>query len=546
MKILVVDDDPIGRLYASRVAASEGFEVLAAESGDAAVARFVEEAPDLVITDVMMPGMDGREVCRRIKAAAGERFVPVYFLTALSDRQDLATCLEAGGDGFLTKPVDRIVLRAHIRAMSRQRALHERVQRQNEALRAHESRQRVELEIARETLARAVASGRSLPDGIEALLRPAEDFSGDLLLTAELPGGGRRVLLADFMGHGLAAAIGAVPFAETFRGSTSLSLSETVAALHASTCRALPSGRFVAAALADVFPDGTCVVWNGGLPDVLVLQGGGVTDRLVSEHLPMGISTNEPPDTVARVFRLPEGARLVLVSDGLLEAENRAGEPFGESRLVETLPSLDGLVAALERHLDGAAATDDVAVVCIDPRATAPDSPAEPPPATALPTDWSLTVRLGPDALRELQPVPAVGALADALTRLGPRRDEVLFVLAELWTNAVQHGLLRLDSAVKAGDEGFDRFYERRDAALRDLRCGHVTARLTHRADRPGRIEIVVEDDGGGYAGAAASVPDADQTFGRGLGLVHALCSEFRIEDGGRRVEAVLSPILGR
>jgi DNA-binding response OmpR family regulator len=120
--LLCVDDDAAARLTATALLRPLGFAVCAAASGDEALAVLDAAPIDLVVCDVMMPGMDGFAVCRAIKTHPRWRYIPVILLTALDADEDLVRGLEAGADDFATKPVDGAVLRAKAQAMLRVRA----------------------------------------------------------------------------------------------------------------------------------------------------------------------------------------------------------------------------------------------------------------------------------------------------------------------------------------------------------------------------------------------------------------------------------------
>lgn len=124
-KILVVDDHSSSRMTAVALLSVEGYEVLEADSGPTALKRVIESNPDLILLDVMMPGMDGFEVCRRLKDDEQTRLIPVVFITALNDRRSRIMGIEVGGDDFLTKPFDRLELSARVKSLVHQKRLNE-------------------------------------------------------------------------------------------------------------------------------------------------------------------------------------------------------------------------------------------------------------------------------------------------------------------------------------------------------------------------------------------------------------------------------------
>nr|WP_314527438.1 PleD family two-component system response regulator [uncultured Brevundimonas sp.] len=118
-RILVVDDVDVNvRLLEAKLTV-EYYDVLTCNDGAAALAMAVEHQPDLILLDVMMPGMDGFETCRRLKAQAETRHIPVVLVTALDGRQDRIRGLEAGADDFLTKPIDDVILFARVKSLTR-------------------------------------------------------------------------------------------------------------------------------------------------------------------------------------------------------------------------------------------------------------------------------------------------------------------------------------------------------------------------------------------------------------------------------------------
>src|SRR5437762_8635929 len=128
--ILVVDAVPDNVDILQMRLEAQGYAVVTAGDGVEALDKIRELLPDLVLLDLMMPRLDGIETVKRLKADASLPFIPVILVTAKADARDVLEGLEAGGDDYLTKPVDHAALSARVRAMLRIKALHDTVQQQ--------------------------------------------------------------------------------------------------------------------------------------------------------------------------------------------------------------------------------------------------------------------------------------------------------------------------------------------------------------------------------------------------------------------------------
>jgi len=145
-QILVVDDNANNVEILRMRLESHGYEVVTAVDGEAGLAAVRDQLPDLILLDIMMPKLDGVEVCRRIRADTSLPFIPIILVTAKSDPKDVVAALEAGGDEFLTKPVDHAALVARVKSMLRIKALQDTVQGQ--AAQLQEWNQKLEQRVA--------------------------------------------------------------------------------------------------------------------------------------------------------------------------------------------------------------------------------------------------------------------------------------------------------------------------------------------------------------------------------------------------------------
>ncbi|WP_293826675.1 PleD family two-component system response regulator [uncultured Brevundimonas sp.] len=134
-RILVVDDVDVNVRLLEAKLTIEYYDVLTCNSGAAALTLAAEQQPDLILLDVMMPGMDGFETCRRLKAQAETRHIPVVLVTALDGRQDRIRGLEAGADDFLTKPIDDVILFARVKSLTRLKQVMDELREREESSR---------------------------------------------------------------------------------------------------------------------------------------------------------------------------------------------------------------------------------------------------------------------------------------------------------------------------------------------------------------------------------------------------------------------------
>lgn len=569
LRVLVADDNHVDRLLLSTIVRKEGYEVDLAVDGHEALAKFRACRPQLVLLDALMPGLDGFEVARVIKEEAGEDFIPVIFLTSLTQADALVRALDVGGDDFLSKPYNHIILKAKLHALQRMRALHTTLQQQRDELRRHHAHLVREQEAAKAVFDNVAHTGNLHASFIRHLISPLAIFNGDVLLAARNPSGNLYLLLGDFTGHGLTAAIGAMPLAEVFYGMTQKGFApgEILREANRKLGSVLPKGNFCCAALAALnFHKSTLEFWNGGLPAAcLVREGSGYVETMASNHLALGILADARFDAATSVMPMGVGDRLLLCTDGIVEARNAAGHAFGFERCLEVIAGpeasspFEAVRSAIYEHIGGSGRDDDLTL--LEVTMVAPDdvdlpdalgTPAggatararEGPADAGVQPDaeqWRLRFELGPSSLRSSNPLPLLQQILVAFPQLKRQAGAIYTALGELYSNALEHGLMGLDSSLKHSASGFARYYEARQQALAVL-DGFVRFDFHCRVENGvGTLDVTVTDSGPGFDYAATMGAASGQSehpyHGRGLRLLRSLCQSLTHRGRGNEVE---------
>jgi CheY-like chemotaxis protein len=552
--ILIADDNASDRLLLSTIVARQGHRVLCADNGASAVALFESYRPQLILMDAMMPVMDGFEAARRIKVLAGEALVPIIFLTSLTEGEALARCLDAGGDDFIAKPYNQTVLTAKINAMNRLRLLQETVLTQRDLISRHHDYLLNEQRVAKEVFDQVAHSGCLDAPNIRYLQSPYALFNGDLLLAAYTPAGHMHLLLGDFTGHGLPAAVGAMPLAEVFYGMTAkgFGLAETLREMNAKLKRILPVDMFCCATMLCInFRQRQFEVWNGGLPDGYVLSAvTGERTPLVSRHLPLGVLDSASFDDQTEVYPFALGDRVFLLSDGVIDTSDSKEQLFGVQRLHEVFaanrePQL--LIAEIQQALTafGGQARDDVSmveIIAVEQAELGPQTVTYSDSGTSTPLDWSSTFEFRASTLRRFNPLPYLLQLLLEVHGLRQQSGALYSVLTELYSNALEHGVLGLDSKLKSNASGFARYYQQRAERLATLDDGFIRIHFqVVPQGAGGRLSVQVEDSGQGFNidTILALPPVVNELYGRGLALVRELSDMASWSSDGRtaRVE---------
>ena len=419
------------------------------------------------------------QTSQEIRQAFPDHHIAIIFLTVLDDHDSFERCL-ALGDDFVLKPVERSVLLAKVQAHFRIVRMHNEVITQRDELSQFHEQVRYDYAMAESifsNLKEEMSSQVKHIFGIDYISTPSTIFNGDLIVVANRPHGGVYVMIADATGHGLPAAISAIPATRAFFSMAlkGMSLGEIATELNEVLGRFLPSGMMLAASIFEVRANGFEVsMWGGGLPDGYILsEEGKIVRRLVSKHMPLGVLSNSEFETDLIHLKLEPNQKIIAYTDGLTEALNEKGELFGQDRLEAALQRGDSAIPKLYesvRQFSHRTTDDDLSILSMTfPISTNQEvtSTSNADPIGHITTQS--TLRFSSEVIKSVSLMTDVRRYLMGLINDGTHLDLVCSVLAELLSNAIDHGLLNLDSSIKEQPDGFFLFYQLREDKLAEL-----------------------------------------------------------------------------
>lgn len=380
-RVMVVDDSRVQRKILTSQLTRAGYQVVEAGSVEEALPACAADAPDIVISDWVMPGMTGLDFCRALRAQGHENYIYFILLTSKTEAAEVATGLDGGADDFLTKPVAGDELRARIAAGDRIIRMERELTDKNRLLTDTLS----ELRVVHEAMNRDLMEARKLQQSlvrerfrrfgtaqVSLLLRPSGHIGGDLVGFFPIGGAKIGVYSLDVSGHGITSAlmtarlagflsggspeqnIALVPDDAGYQGRDPADIAGHLNRIVLDEMRT-ESYFTLAYAELDLTTGGVRLV-QAGHPHPAVQRAGGAVEYLGRGGLPVGLFAEAAYETVETC--LHPGDRLLLVSDGVTEVETSEGQQLAEAGLAEVLARLrersgpdfmDALVDELDR-----------------------------------------------------------------------------------------------------------------------------------------------------------------------------------------------------
>jgi sigma-B regulation protein RsbU (phosphoserine phosphatase) len=367
--ILLVDDQPANLQVLLQTLGSLGCKLLVAKSGEAALTIVQKARPDLILLDIMMPGIDGFEVCRRLKADPATEKIPIIFLSALDETADKVRGLQLGAVDYVAKPFQPEEVLARVNTQLTVHRLSREVQEQRDEL---EHELQVVSQLQRDLLP------EHLPqiDGLKLAVHyeTSRYAGGDYYDMAELSNGRLAILVADAEGHSAPAAVMMAMTCALFRSGSNCreEPDQMLSFINENLCK-VNKESFVTAIYAIYDPRRrTLRIARAGHPHPMLYRS---SNKAAEEILCDGVFAmgwDPYPQVPVTEIQIAPGDRLLFYTDGVTERFSEQAELYGTERLLEQLKTddtddpakiLEGIVDDLTRFAGDRPADDDEAMV---------------------------------------------------------------------------------------------------------------------------------------------------------------------------------------
>lgn len=395
---LVVDDSRSTRLMLGKMLRRWDFEVLTAKDGHEALSACRDHRIDVLISDWMMPGITGPDLCRAVRALSQTHFTYIVLMTSISATGEIAAGLDAGADDFLIKPTSAVELRARLGAGQRLVRMHDDLRDKSQRIsaaydRLHEIHERIDRDLrAAARLQAGLIPPRNSRCGafdVGLHFRPCGHVGGDLVGFYPITDTRLGLYSIDVSGHGISSALMTAQISALF---DPVRMDENIGLVRTSsgTCRPRDPGAiasdlnvrlgrdndhdlYLTMILADLNADtGVVRFCQAGHPHPLILRMGGEVERAGEGGMPVGLLDGADYETC--VVRLGPGERFVAFSDGILEAESPDGASMDDDRLAglfavarggSAQDVLDAAIAGVDAFVGEARFGDDVSAIMV-------------------------------------------------------------------------------------------------------------------------------------------------------------------------------------
>lgn len=416
-------------------------------------------------------------------------------------------------------------------------------------------------EIAEEMFSQVVMAKNVELDKLKVLMKPAVTFSGDVLLSARSPSGDLYIILGDFTGHGLVAALGALPVSEVFRTMTlkGFSLESIVKEINRKLYTLLPADKFLALGFVSIhYNKQSASLLNAGIPDIFLINDNrDIKQKFPANHLALGIIDGIDVSSIYEID-FDENDILLMTTDGLIEANNPSGMMYGEERLEACIKSstekniirnigkdLNDFTEEVQQH-------DDISILAIPFKSLMHEVNEDDcnrkininkggkfEKINEL-TIWRYNFNIHNIIMARSDPIPVLVGKIQELEDIKGHSHNIFLILSELFNNALDHGVLKLNSRLKYGVDGFTEYLELREQRmdeLKDINIMMVVQKISMDSHEFLKICCCDSGDGFDYTKEIERLCENTKLSGRGIGLLNELCDSIEYKGNGNEVE---------
>lgn len=554
-KALVVDDKELDRLILKSILDKKGFQVAFANDKKTALEEYKRDKPDIIFMDYYLEHNTGVDVSVLIRDIPEEQYVPIIFVSEANNEDVLVKCLYGGGDDFISKPVNETLLQAKVESLLRVKSIYDEVLKEKKLINKLNDIHKKDLTDADKVIYNIHSPLFDKPSHFNYTFLPQNILSGDLICSAINPSGQYMVIAGDNTGHGTPAAIGTLIVSEIFYSMVrkGFDIIHIVDEINKKLCRLLPIDRFFASTIIEIDENFEFAkVWNAGMPETIICDAyGSIKNKIKSMSPALGIMPFKAAEIIPQNIKLYHGDYIYAFSDGITEACNKHGDFFGQTGiedLIESAPIDNNRYKYIEnefnKYTEGVAQLDDILLIeikCIKGKGTNKNISRANDHVSAL--NWHSEICFESEAIRNNNPIPLLIHLLSEVQGLGKHRQKIFLILTEMYSNALEHGILDLDSSLKQVDDGFAHYYKLRQERLDSLEDALLTVKVDSKQEEEnGVITICFEHNGKEYQGEAIddaykqSLKTNNKTSGRGMALLYELCRTVEFNKNGKQV----------
>lgn len=536
-RILIADDDPMTQRLLDEYFRNLGYEVTAVMDGNTALAEIRRCHYDILISDMIMPGIDGIELIKTIKNMDGFDNLPVILLSGKNDTFSKVKAFEALADDYVTKPFDFDELGARTKTQIRLKHLQEELEDKNMLLNDRNMELEAHLDIARHIQRRLLPLDTEEIYGLKvrSFFQPIDKVGGDIFDLIPLGNGKVGIFIGDVSGHGVAATFLSLILKLTVQSiaKEEVSPSKVLERLNSALVKWISDEDFSTALYGIVDTNLRLLYFaSAGHPKgILIRSGDKRVEPLDSKGFCLGIQ--ESVTYTASIVSLYPGDRIIYYTDGFIERRDSKGRILGTERFFDIVArykdhDIDRILSCITDEIEdicgGRKYEDDLTMLCLEIR----DSFFHSYLVGHLNTN---------DVIDRLVKPLASGDRIDS----GDFK-KVKVALSEALYNAIEHGCLELPSSLIESDYGETVYEKMREERMANPSYAKRKITASYIIDG-NRITYLIKDAGAGFDYKNLSDPTSPQNitkcYGRGITLIKMLMDEVSFNEKGNEIRLI-------